>query len=82
MIQLIARVVWLWTFLVLLIKSQSINTLMLPKQEISTTETESNTVYMWSTTSSPEIMQTFPTVQTVATRPPIASDLYFSGMSL
>ena len=79
MSRLIAKELTLLSLLTMLIKSQSTDLMMLPTQEIFTAETESNKDYLWSTTSSPEVKQTTSPLQTVVTRPPIASNPYFSG---
>lgn len=79
MSRLIVKALKLLPLLAMVIKSQSSDLLLLPTQEISTTETEVNKVYLWSTTSSPEVKQIYSPLQTVATRPPIVPNPYFSG---
>ncbi|XP_033229100.1 uncharacterized protein LOC117180721 [Belonocnema kinseyi] len=70
----------LFPLLVMVIKSQSSDPLLFPTQEISTAETEVNKVYLWSTTSPPEVKQIYSPLQTVATRPPIVPNPYFSDV--
>lgn len=82
MVGINAKALSVFPLLMILIKSQTVDPVMYPTQEISTTETESNKVHLWSTTSSPDVKQTISAVQAVGTRPPIIYNPYFTGKLL